>query len=149
MTDTSSPSNSFDASAQRFADATGVLEELRDKVAALSDIQEQQSHATSALNGSRAALHTAVEALSPVGELGAELLSSLKAVVAAAETVFDQGTVKGIRDDVAALSQEVESLRDSICAERDEARRELAEMRAKVQALPERIRSKHGLSQGP
>jgi len=94
-------------------------------------------------------------------------------VVAAAESVFDQGTVKGIRDDVAALSlnmadskrqaeevkgirddvaalsREVESLRDSICAERDEARRELAEMRAKVQALPERIRSKHGLSQGP
>ena len=149
MTDTSSPSNSFDASAQRFADATGVLEELRDKVAALSDLQEQQSHATSALNGSRAALHTAVDALSPVGELGTELLSSLRAVVAAAESVFDQGTVKGIRDDVAALSQEVESLRDSICAERDEARRELAEMRAKVQALPERVRSKHGLSQGP
>ncbi len=146
MTDTASPSNSFDASVQRFADATGVLEELRDKVAALSDFQEQQSHATSALNGSRAALHTAVEALSPIGELGTELLSSLKAVVAAAETAFDQGTVKGIRDDVAALSEEVESLRDSICAERDEARRELAEMRAKVQALPERIRSKHGLN---
>jgi ABC-type transporter Mla subunit MlaD len=148
MTDTASPSNSFDASVQRFADASGVLEELRDKVAALSEFQEQQSHATSALNGSRAALHTAVEALSPVGELGTELLSSLKAVVAAAETAFDQGTVKGIRDDVAALSGEVESLRDSICAERDEARRELAEMRAKVQALPERIRSKHGLNKG-
>lgn len=147
MTDTASPSNSFDASVQRFADATGVLEELRDKVAALSEFQEQQSHATSALNGSRAALHTAVEALSPIGELGTELLSSLKAVVAAAETAFDQGTVKGIRDDVAVLSDEVESLRDSICAERDEARRELAEMRAKVQALPERIRSKHGLNE--
>lgn len=146
MTDTAGPLNSFDASVQRFADATGVLEELRDKVAALSDFQEQQSHATDALNGSRTALHTAVEALSPVGELGTELLASLKAVVAAAETAFDQGTVKGIRDDVAALSEEVESLRDSICAERDEARRELAEMRAKVQALPERIRSKHGLN---
>ena len=146
MTDTASSTNSFDASARRFADATDILEELRDKVAVLSDYKAQQGQATEALNGSSVALHTAVEALSPVGEIGAELLASLKAVIAAAETAFDQGTVKAIRDDVAALSEEVELLRDGIRAERDEARRELDEMRAKVQALPERIRSKHGLS---
>ena len=146
MTDTAGPTNTFDASAQRFADATDILEELRDKVAALSDYKVQQSQATEALNGSSAALHTAVEALSPVGEVGAELLASLKAVIAAAETVFDQGTVKAIRDDLTALSEEVELLRDGIRAERDEARRELAEVRAKVQVLPDRIRSKHGLN---
>lgn len=146
MTDMASPTNSFDASARRFADATNTLEELRNKVAALSDYQAQQSQATEALSGSSDALHTAVRALSPVGELGMELLASLKAVVDAAETAFDQGTIKAIRDDVAALSEEVESLRDGIRGERDEARRELAEMRTKVQALPERIRSKHGLS---
>ncbi len=146
MADTANTTNSFDASARRFADASDILEELRNKVIALSDYQEQQSHVTSALDGSRAALHTAVEALSPVGELGTELLASLKAVVAAAETAFDQGTVKAIRDDVAALSEEVELLRDGIRAERDEARRELSELRAKVQSLPERMRSKHGLN---
>ena len=146
MTNTASPTSSFDASARRFADATDILEELRDKVIALSGYQEQQSNLTSALNGSSDALHTAVEALSPVGELGTELLASLKAVVAAAETAFDQGTVKAIRDDVAALSEEVELLRDGIRAERDEARRELSELRAKVQSLPERMRSKHGLN---
>ncbi len=145
MADTANTTNSFDASARRFADATDVLEELRDKVAALSDYQEQQSHATNALNGSRSALHTAVEALSPVGELGTELLASLKAVIVAAETAFDQGTVKAIRDDVAALSEEVKLLRDSVRSERDEARLEVDEIRAKVQALPERIRSKYGL----
>lgn len=146
MSDTADPTNSFDASARRFADATGVLEELRNKVIALTDLQEEQSDATNALNGSRAALHTAVEALSPIGKLGTELLASLKAAIAAAEAAIDEETVKAIRDDVAALSGEVELLRDGIRAERDEARRELAEMRAKVQALPERLRNKHGLT---
>lgn len=146
MADTADKTGSFEASARRFDDATGVLEELRNKVAALSDYQEQQSEATSALNGSRAALHTAVEALSPVGELGTELLASLKAVIVAAESALDQGTVKAIRDDVAALSEEVELLREGIRAERDEARRELAEMQAKVQAMPPKLRNKHGLT---
>lgn len=146
MADTADKTDSFEASARRFADATDVLEELRDKVVALSDYQEQQSEATNALNGSRAVLHTAVEALSPVGKLGTELLASLKAVIVAAESALDQGTVKAIRDDVAALSEEVELLREGIRAERDEARREFAEMQAKVQAMPQKLRNKHGLT---
>ncbi len=146
MTDTTSPPDDFDSSARRFAEAADALEELRDNAGTLADLKTQQVDASQALRESSAALHTAVESLSPVGELGTELLATLKAAVAAAETVFDQDTIKAVRDDTAALSQEVALLRESISAERDEARQELAEMRAKVQALPERVRNKHGLS---
>ncbi|WP_419850663.1 hypothetical protein [Candidatus Poriferisocius sp.] len=91
-------------------------------------------------------MHATVEALSPVGELVTELIAALKATVAAAGTVFDQHTIKAVRDDMTALTEEVELLRDGIRAERDEARQELAEIQAKVQALPERVRNKHGLN---
>ena len=82
---------------------------------------------------------------SPVGEHETRLLTVLKARGATVRTFFAHDTLKAVRDDVTALSQEMTLLRDSITGERDEARQELAELRAKVQALPERLRNKHDL----
>ncbi|MDE0699846.1 MAG: hypothetical protein F4Y27_12230 [Acidimicrobiaceae bacterium] len=149
MTDTSDqtdPPSDFDTFTRRFADAATALEELRDQIGILSDLKEQQNQATDELNESNAALHAAVEALSPVGELGAELLSTLKATVATAGIILDQNTIEAIRKDITELSKEVEQLRDGIREERDEARKELEELQTKLQALPERVRNKHGLS---
>ena len=115
-------------------------------VETLVDLKAQRLETSRALEESGTALHATVEALSPVGELVTELLAALKATVAAAGTVFDQDTIKAVRDDMTALTEEVELLRDGIRAERDEARQELAEIQAKVQALPERVRNKHGLN---
>ena len=146
MTNAPSPQDDFESSAQRFAEAAAALEELRDNLEALEGLKEQQAQTSEALKESSSALHAAVEALSPVGELGTELLATLQATVATAEAVFDQATVRAVKDDIAALSQEVELLRDGIRAERDEALQQLAEIQAKVQALPKRVRSKHGLN---
>lgn len=146
MTDTPNPPSDFDTFTRRFADAAAALEELRDQIGTLSDLKAQQNQAADELNESNAALHAAVEALSPVGELGTELLSTLKATVATAETVLDHNTIEAIRKDITALSKEVELLRDDIREERDEARKELEELQGKLQALPERVRNKHGLN---
>ena len=74
------------------------------------------------------------------------LLNVLKAKGAAVRTFFAHDTVKAVRADVTALSQEMTLLRDSISGERDEACQELAELQAKVRALPARVRNKHDLS---
>ena len=74
------------------------------------------------------------------------LLAVLKAKGAAVRTFFAHDTVKAVRADVIALSEEMTLLRDSISGERDEARQELAELQTKVRALPERVRTKHDLN---
>ena len=145
MTDTAQTPTDFDSSARRFEEAAAAIDEIRRNIATLADIKEQQDQATTALRESNASLRAAVEALAPVGELGADMLASLKSAVAAAESVLDQETVKAIRDDIASLSLEVAALRDSTTAERDQALKELADLQAKVAALPERTRKKHGL----
>ena len=145
MAETTNPTSEFDTSTRRFEEATVALEELRDKIGALSELKAQQDEAAQALEDSNAALHAFIEALSPVGEIGAEMLSALKSAVAAAETTFDQNTIKAIRDDITSLSEEVGLLRDGIREERDQARSELESLQAKVRALPARVRSKHSL----
>ena len=77
------------------------------------------------------------------GDPGAVPVTASKAKVAA---VVAGDTIKAVRADVAALSQEVVSLRETISVERDETRQELAELRAKVRAIPEQVRTKHDLS---
>ena len=146
MTDTTNPPNDFNSSAKRFAQAVAAIDKLRGQVATLYDLRKQQGRATAALEGSGVALHAAVEALAPIGELGAELLASLKSAVSSAEMAFDEGTIKAIRDDIAALGEEVGVLRDGIQAERDEARRELSDMQTRIQTLPRRVRAKYGLA---
>ena len=146
MTDTTTPPENFSAAARRFNEALEALEDLRGNAATLTDLKTQQTEATQTLRDSTAALHTAVESLAPVGELGTELLAVLKETVAAAGTVFDQDTIKAVRDDITTLSQDVTLLRETIITERDEARQQLAELQAKVQALPERVRNKHNLN---
>ena len=140
------PPENFGAAARRFDEAVEALEDLRSNAATLTELKTQQTEATQALKESNAALHTAVESLAPVGELGTELLAALKETVAAAGTVFDQDTIKAVRDDVATLSQEVTQRRETITVERDEARQQLAVLQAKVRSLPERVRNKHDLA---
>ena len=77
------------------------------------------------------------------GDRGAVPVSASKAEVVA---VVAGDTIKAVRDDGAAFSQEKTLLRGSITRERDEARQELAELQAKVRALPERVRTKHDLN---
>ena len=137
--------NEFDSSARRFAEAATALEELKEQIRALTETSEAQQQAKEELQASNVALHAVVQTLSPIGGLGTELLASLQAAVSAAETIFDQTTIKAIRDDVQGLSKEVELLRDRTRAERDEARLKLEEMQSKVQTLPARTRNKHGL----
>ena len=77
------------------------------------------------------------------GDHGAVPVSASKAEVVA---VVASDSIKAVRADVAALSQEVVSLRDTISVERDEARQVLAELQAKVQALTEQVGTKHDLN---
>ena len=76
------------------------------------------------------------------GDHGAVPVSASKAEVVA---VVAGDTIKAVRADVTALSQEMVLLRDSVVGERDEARQELAELQVKVQALPEQVRDEHDL----
>lgn len=152
MSDETSPLSEFETSARRFEDAAAALGELRDKLGTLSNLKAQQDEAAQALEESNATLHAVIEALSPVGEVGADLLASLKSAVAAAETVFDQHAVEAVRDDITTLNEEVSLLRkelredQDLLAERDQARSELESLQAKLRALPERLRNKHGLT---
>ena len=144
MTETTTLNEDFTSSARRFAEAVEALDEFRGQISALSEFKAQQKESAEALNGASVVLHAVVEALSPVGKIGAEILTALKEAVTAAEIIFDQETVMGIRSDITALGEEVRALRDGICSERDKAQAELGELQAKIAGLPVRVRQKHG-----
>ena len=78
-------------------------------VETLAGLKAQQLETSRALEESGIALHAAVEALSPVGELGTELLAALKATVAAA------GTVTGSQQTRSELTRSPRRLKSS-CA---------------------------------
>lgn len=144
--------NDFDANARLFAEAVEALAELQEEINAISKLEAQQAETTQSLNDSNASLHAAVEALSPVGELGTGLLTALKDTIATADAVLLQSNIEAIRGDFTNLSQEVVTLRDSVQIERDRYRderdalqKELDDLKMKLQALPKRILNKHRL----
>ena len=146
MSDTSQSPSDFETAARLFEEASAAIDKLREHAATLSNLKNQEGQETAALKESNARLHSAVEALHPIGELGADMVASLRSVVLAAETAFDKETVKGIKDDIARLSEEVVGLRDRTMEERDRAALELAALRERVGSLPGRTRKKHGLA---
>ncbi|WP_419917555.1 hypothetical protein [Candidatus Poriferisocius sp.] len=128
MTDTNNLQSRFAASVRRFDDAAAALDQFCKQVKALDDLKLQHSEVSETFIEANIRLMSTIEALSPVGKLGAKVLATLQETTTLAETIFkqfDQQVAIAVKDNIAALSKRVEQQLDHSQKEQDKAYKQL------------------------
>jgi chromosome segregation ATPase len=141
---------------ERFEESTGLMDQLRDRLSALTLAEETQGRAAQALDGSATQLGALVGEIRGVVEGLAAAQASTQAALDVARTTLESTDLQVLRDEISAVHAELRQLRELTSeaqaaatlarADADDARRQHAELAAKVATLPARARRRAGLA---
>jgi chromosome segregation ATPase len=141
---------------ERFEESTGLTDQLRDRLSALTLAEETQGRAAQALDGGATQLGALVGEIRGVVEGLAAAQASTQAALDVARTTLESTDLQVLRDEISAVHAELRQLRELTSeaqaaatlarADADDARRQHAELAAKVATLPARARRRAGLA---